>query len=97
MSTPQDLVDEARRQATAICSAQVADSSSAAHQELLRVLDRIGDDPNRLYVLYRVLAGAVAAFAQSSAEELSHDPATQRSHALTMVRDVITNLELGIR
>ena len=43
MATPDDLIDDARRDATAICTAQVADSSEASNAELLRVLDRIGD------------------------------------------------------
>jgi len=98
MSAPADLLDDARRQATDICTAQVAQSSDASNAELLRVLDRIGDDANRLYVLYRVLIGAVAALANGAADEMSPaDPATARSYAVTMVRDVIANLELNIR
>lgn len=98
MAIPDDLIDEARRQATSICSAQVAESGAAAHAELLGVLDRIGDDPNRLYALYRVLTGAVAALALDGADELAAgEPNAQRAFALTMVRDVIANLELGLR
>lgn len=98
MATPDDLIDDARRDATAICTAQVADSSEASNAELLRVLDRIGDDPNRLYALYRVLTGAVAALALGTADDLAGgEPNSQRAYAITMVHDVIANLELGVR
>lgn len=98
MSTPTDLVAAARRNATDICLAQVADSSAASHSELMRVLGEIGDDPTQLYALYRVLMGAVAALAHGAASEMApNDPASQRAYASTMVRDVIANLELGIR
>ncbi|MFM7687300.1 MAG: hypothetical protein ACKPDI_15450 [Actinomycetota bacterium] len=98
MTSPDDLIDEARRHATAICSAQVAESGAASHDELLRVLDRIGEDPNRLYALYRVLTGAVAAMALAAADDLAAgEPNVQRAYALTMVRDVIANLELAAR
>ena len=98
VTTPADLLDDARRQAIDICTAQVAESGDAAHAELLRVLDRIGDDPNRLYALYRVLMGAAGALAQGVAAEMApNDAHTQRAYAVTMVRDVIANLELNIR
>ena len=97
MAAPDDLIHEARLHATAICSAQVAESGAASHVELLRVLDLIGDDPNRLYALYRVLTGAVAALALDAADDLAAgEPNAQRAYALTMVRDVIAALELGV-
>jgi len=97
MTVPDDLIAEARRQATAICTAQVAESGAASHAELLRVLDSIGDDPNRLYALYRVLTGAVAAFAVAAGDDLAGgDPASRRAYALTMVRDVIADLEMEV-
>jgi len=97
MAAPDDLIHEARLHATDICSAQVAESGAASHVELLRVLDLIGDDPNRLYALYRVLTGAVAALALDAADDLAAgEPTAQRAYALTMVRDVIAALELGV-
>jgi hypothetical protein len=93
-----DLLDEARRHATAICTAQVAESDAAAHEELLRVLDTIGDDPTRLYALCRVLMGAVGAVVLAAADDLAGgEPTAQRAYAITMVRDVMTNLELSAR
>lgn len=98
VTATDDLLDEARRHATAICTAQVAESGAAAHDELLRVLDSIGDDPTRLYALYRVLVGAVAAVVLDTAGDLANgDPNAQRAYAITMVRDVVANLELSAR
>lgn len=97
MSAPNDLLAAARRNATDICLAQVADSSAASHSELMRVLGEIGDDPNQLYALFRVLMGAVAALANGAAGDLATGAPAARAYASTIVRDVIANLELGIR
>ena len=69
----------------------------APTDELLRVLDAIGDDANQIYALYRVLMGAVAASVMVTADDTADDPQSQRANAVTIVRDLINNLELGIR
>jgi len=97
MPAPNDLIGDARRHAIDICTAQLADSADATHRELLRVLDAIGDDANQIYALYRVLMGAVAASVMVTAEDTADDPQSQRANAVTIVRDLINNLELGIR
>ena len=97
MTASNDLLGTARRYAIDICTAQIADSGDAAHKEVVRVLDAIGGDVNQIYALLRVLMGAVVASVMVTAEDTADDPQSQRANAVTMVRDVMNNLELGFR
>jgi len=49
MPTPDELIDAARRNALALCLAQVGDVNAMANVEAFRILEEIGDDADSIY------------------------------------------------
>lgn len=99
MSTYDDeMVAAARRNALALCLAQLGDVNAMGNDEAFRVLDEIGDDATSVYFLVRVMTTAINALASSSASSLTTKGASaEYAVASKLMRIAITESRFTTR
>ncbi len=89
-----ELIAAAKRNAVALCLAQLGDENEVVDAEALRVLGEIWNDADSLYVLLRTMSAAIDLFALDTARAVARDDRERRDMAGQFIRDAIDAMKL---
>lgn len=89
-----EMIAAAKRNAVALCLAQLDGVNEVVDAEALRVLGEIWNDADSLYVLLRTLCATIDLLALDTARAVARDDGERRHMAGQSIRDAIDAMKL---